>query len=98
MVGWGEPGYYEDWLVGNRKGFAALRDTIDELLAEEVDTLLPEDCECDFQGLSIGASSSASAEGSASGWLFGAGCLLVLSSFLGLIGLGVWKLVELCVG
>ena len=91
----GEPGYYEDWILGNRSGFSVLRDTIDEMLKDESDTLMPDNCDSDFMGLSMSPISDTSEEESKSNWLLSTGCLLVIVSILGTLGLGIWKLIEL---
>ena len=94
-VKWGEPGLYEDWLVGNKSGFTALRDAIDEVIADGTDTTLPEKCDCDFQGLTMASSSGSQNEEPRSGYLASLGCGLAIVAILGLLALGAWKLVEI---
>ena len=88
-VKWGESGCYEDWLVGNRRGFSALRDRIDEMLVDESDAPMPDSCDFEFRGLSCSLRPEASVEsdGAVAEKISGAGCLLAFICLSGLIGL-----------
>ena len=94
-VGYGVPGYYEDWLVGNTRGFEVLRDHIDQLLENGEDVPIGDDLDCqDFCGLSLRGLSPPS-ESVENEWLWSVGCLAVILLVGAVLVLGIWKAIEL---
>ena len=92
----GDPGYYEDWLVGNREGLYALRDTIDEVLESGEDAFFSDECESEFQGISLTEAEGGEAKSGKTD-LFAIGCLILFFATGAFTVFGVIQFIRLVI-